>query len=100
MALLLDFYGPLLTPRQLELMQAYYLEDLSLAEIAGEDGVSRQAVHDLIKRAETVLQEYEEKLGAVREYEERRVLLNRLEEAIQRDDRTAALAVLDALKAD
>jgi uncharacterized protein len=66
-ALLIDFYGPLLTPRQQELMHAYYLEDLSLGEIAGEDGVSRQAVHDLIKRAEASLMEFEERLGFVAE---------------------------------
>ncbi|HEY3364758.1 MAG TPA: YlxM family DNA-binding protein [Symbiobacteriaceae bacterium] len=100
MTLLLDFYGPLLTPRQQELMQAYYLEDLSLAEIAGEDGVSRQAVHDLIKRAETLLQEYEAKLGAVREYAERRDKLIRLEEALRRDDRESVSALLEELKAE
>lgn len=64
-SLLFDFYGPLLTEKQQELVKQYYLEDLSLAEIAEGAGVSRQAVHDLIKRAESALEEYERKLGLV-----------------------------------
>jgi len=99
-ALLFDFYGPLLTPRQQELIRAYYLEDLSLAEIAGEDGVSRQAVHDLIKRAEAALHEYEAKLGFAAEYRRRQALLNELEEAVRRADRERALALLQELKAE
>jgi len=100
MALLLDFYGALLTPRQQELMRAYYLEDFSLAEIAGEDGVSRQAVHDLIKRSEAALEEYEQKLGLVREYRRRQALLEQLEEAIRRQDQAEALALVARLKAE
>lgn len=98
--LLYDVYGPLLTPRQQELIQAYYLEDLSLAEIAGEDGVSRQAVHDLIKRAEALLAEYEEKLGFVREYRARQEQLSRLEAAVRQRDQSTALKILDALKSE
>jgi len=96
--LLYDFYGPLLTNRQQELMQAYYLEDLSLAEIAGEDGVSRQAVHDLIKRAEAALQEYEEKLGFLREYQQRQEHLAQLEEALRNGNIDRALALLEAVR--
>ena len=99
MALLYDFYGSLLTARQQELMQAYYLEDLSLAEIAGEGGVSRQAVHDLIKRAEAALTEYEEKLGFVREYRERQSHLARLEAALEQGDQSTAKSLVDLLKA-
>ncbi len=62
---LFDFYGPLLTEKQQDLIKQYFLEDLSLAEIAEGAGVSRQAVHDLIKRAESALEEYERKLGLV-----------------------------------
>lgn len=98
MAVLIDFYGALLTPRQQELMQAYYLEDLSLAEIAGGDGVSRQAVHDLIRRAEAALQEYEEKLGFVREYHQRQHVAVKLEEALRRSDLQAAAALLEEIK--
>lgn len=99
-ALLYDFYGPLLTPRQQELIQAYYLEDLSLAEIAGSDGVSRQSVHDLVKRSETALHEYEERLGFVREHQRRQERLGRLEQALERGDTPAARAVLEELKSE
>lgn len=98
--LLFDFYGPLLTSRQQDLIRAYFLEDLSLAEIAGEDGVSRQAVHDLIKRSEAALFEYEEKLGFVREYRERQTALDRLEEAIRRQDHAEALDQLSRLRSE
>lgn len=99
-ALLFDFYGPLLTPRQQELIRAYYLEDLSLAEIAGEDGVSRQAVHDLIRRAEAALHDYEAKLGLVAEHRRRQALLSELEEAVRKADQERALALLQELKAE
>lgn len=100
MALLIDFYGALLTPRQQELMQAYYLEDLSLAEIAGEGGVSRQAVHDLIKRSEASLHEYEAKLGFVREYRQRQQTLALLEAALAEGDLVRARAAVEELKAE
>ena len=60
---LLDFYGPLLTPHRLEMMRLYCEEDLSLAEIAQEAGVSRQGVHDMLTRAAQRLFDMEEKLG-------------------------------------
>ena len=51
-ALLYDFYGELLTSHQKEIYEQFVLEDLSLSEIAGEAGISRQGVHDLIKRCQ------------------------------------------------
>ena len=60
---LLDFYGDLLSDRKRSVMDMYYNEDLSLAEIATEIGISRQGVHDLIKKSEEELRFYEEKLG-------------------------------------
>lgn len=63
--LLNDYYGGLLTAYQTQMLRSYYDDDLSLAEIAEEQGVSRQAVMDVIKRAELKLKEYESKLGLV-----------------------------------
>ncbi len=60
---LLSIYGGLLTDKQLETMEYYYDEDLSLGEIAENTGISRQGVRDFIKRAEELLDMYEEKLG-------------------------------------
>ncbi|MDD4593386.1 MAG: YlxM family DNA-binding protein, partial [Parabacteroides sp.] len=65
MIMLKDFYGPLLTLKQQDLMSLYYEDDWSLSEIAENRGTSRQAVYDVLKRAETALQEYEERLGLV-----------------------------------
>ena len=63
-ALLYDFYGELLTDHQKEIYEQFILED-SLGEIARDAGISRQGVHDLVKRCDRTLQEYEEKLHLV-----------------------------------
>ena len=60
---LLDFYGELLSERKHSVMDMYYNEDFSLAEIASEINISRQGVRDLIKKSEEELNFYEEKLG-------------------------------------
>lgn len=60
---LLSIYGALLTDKQLDTMEYYYDEDLSLGEIAENTGISRQGVRDFIKRSEEMLDLYEEKLG-------------------------------------
>ena len=60
-ALLLDFYGDMLTEKQREVMELYYNQDLSLAEIAENDGITRQGVRDSIKRAETQLLDMEDR---------------------------------------
>ncbi len=62
-AYLLDFYGDVLTERKKEVLDMYYNEDLSLAEIAEQIGISRQGVRDLIKKAEEELLFLEDKLG-------------------------------------
>lgn len=62
-SLLYDFYGQLLSKRQQEVMALYHEENLSLSEIAEEFGISKQAVHDTLKKAEQALNEYEAKLG-------------------------------------
>ena len=60
---LLDFYGDILSERKRSVMDMYYNEDFSLAEIASEIGISRQGVRDMIKKSEEELFFYEEKLG-------------------------------------
>ena len=62
-SVLLDIYGSLLTDKQREIMEFYYNEDLSLGEIADELGISRQGVHDAVKKGSDALDEYDEKLG-------------------------------------
>jgi len=68
MALLVDFYGPLLTEKQRNVWDLHYQQDLSLTEIAEVEHISRQAIHDLLKRTERILTEYEDKLGLVQRF--------------------------------
>ena len=67
---LLDFYGEVLPERRREMMDLYYNDDLSLAEIAETFGITRQAVRETVKKTETELHFYEEKLGLLRRFKE------------------------------
>lgn len=67
-SLLVDFYGPLLTEKQRNVWDFHYQQDLSLSEIAEVENISRQAIHDLLKRTERILSEYEDKLGLVERF--------------------------------
>ena len=69
-AMLLDFYGELLTEKQREAMDLYYNEDLSLAEIAEPLNISRQGVRDSIKRGEKQLFDLENTLGLAKRFKE------------------------------
>ena len=68
MGLLYDFYGVLLTRKQQRVFTCYYMNNLSLAEIAAEEGTSRQAVHDLLQRTEKILERWEDKLQLMNKY--------------------------------
>ncbi len=67
-ALLYDFYGELLTEHQREIYEDYVYNNLSVSEIAQEEGISRQGVHDLIKRCNKILEDYEKKLNLVEKF--------------------------------
>ena len=77
-SLLLDFYGELLTEKQRSCYDLHINEDLSLAEIAEQLGISRQGVWDNIRRAESALTEIEDKTGLMGRFEETRRALDRL----------------------
>ena len=68
LSMLYDFYGALLKENQQEIMEAYLMEDLSFTEIAEDRGITRQGVHDLLKRCDHTLRGYEEKLGLIEQY--------------------------------
>ena len=69
MSLLADFYGALLSERQQDVLRLYHEENCSLQEIAEELGISRQGVHEALKKAEKTLRDYEEKLGLYKKSE-------------------------------
>lgn len=65
---LFDFYGELLTPHQRKLCELYIFDDLSFSEIAEQEGITRQGAHDLVRRCEKKLLDYEEKLKLYEKY--------------------------------
>ena len=75
---LLDFYGDVLSERKRTVLDFYYNDDLSLAEIALEIGISRQGVRELIKKAEEELRFYEEKLGLAERFRKTQECAERL----------------------
>ena len=101
-SLLLDFYGELLTDKQREYCDLHWNEDWSLAEIAQQGNLSRQGVWDILRRAESALQGYEEKTGLVRRFLERRdeiaAIREELTELLPDDDKSRdILARLEGL---
>ena len=105
MTLLFDYYGELLTERQRACLDLRYNQDLSLSEIAQELGVSRQGVYDNLNRAESILQDMEEKTGFVRRSMETRKAVRQILSAAQQlasypDNTVSALAgdILSAIQ--
>ncbi|EXJ22530.1 Signal recognition particle associated protein [Alkalibacterium sp. AK22] len=99
---LFAFYRPLLTPKQQEYMRLYYGDDYSLGEIAEDFSVSRQAVYDNIKRSEVILQNYEDKLHLVEEFDKKQKLVDKLkayvEEKYEADNEL--LSLIDSISLD
>jgi predicted DNA-binding protein YlxM (UPF0122 family) len=83
---LLDFYGDILTDKQKQVIELYYDEDLSLAEIAEHSEITRQGVRDCIKRGEAVLFEMEEKLGLAKRFEEMKAQFSQILNAAKQID--------------
>lgn len=94
MILLYDYYGELLTKRQRECFELRYNQDLSLAEIGEELGISRQGVHDNLSRTEAQLQRMEEKTGCVRRDMQCRLAARQVQKAAKQlsgnDDKAVA----------
>ena len=102
MAMLFDFYGDLLTERQREFYDLYYNEDLSLAEIAENYGISRQGVRDVIVRAEAAMSEIEEKTHIIRRFHQSKAAIAAIDAAADKllraiDERSYGDAMLDEL---
>ena len=105
--MLFDFFGDLLTEKQREYYDLHYNEDLSLSEIAQNVGITRQGVHDIIARAESMMLETERKTGLVRRFIEIKAELIKATELAELlksrsaspEDRDAADQLIDILNA-
>ena len=106
MTLLFDYYGDLLTDKQKTYFDLYYNQDFSLAEIAEEEGVSRQAVSDALSRTEAILRNFEEKTGFVKKAAERAALVETIRKEAQnlltldraKESASAILSACDKIK--
>ncbi|MDO4554446.1 MAG: YlxM family DNA-binding protein [Lachnospiraceae bacterium] len=90
-ALLYDFYGELLTKHQKQIFEDHVLNDLSVSEIAAERGISRQGVHDMLKRCDKILSDYEEKLKLIEKFlrtKEKVETINHLANSMKDGDET------------
>lgn len=83
LSMLYDFYGALLKENQRRMFEASILEDFNFSEIALDEGITRQGVHDTVKRAVKQLKEYEEKLGLVAKFEEQKKLIKELRDKLE-----------------
>jgi len=92
---LLDFYKNILPEKQYNALDLYYNEDLSLAEIASEVGITRQGVRDSIKRGESELLKLEEKLMLMKKLESIEEKVNDIKEALKSEDLNLVMQKID-----
>lgn len=96
--LLYDFYGELLTEHQRRIYEDVVFNDLSPSEIAKEQGISRQGVHDLKKRCDRILEEYEAKLHLVAKFIKIRDMVGEVEQLAAECSRTRDLHLIDEIR--
>lgn len=78
LSMLYDFYGELLKNNQRQILEGYFGDDLSLAELADEQGISRQGIYDTVKRCSRQLEDYEAKLHLIARFEEARETVHQI----------------------
>ena len=97
-AMLYDFYGELLTKRQRQIYESVVFDDMSLGEIAEEQGISRQGVHDLVKRCDKILDEYEEKLKLVEKFRRTKAMVEQIRRAAEESRNKGDMSGLDEIE--
>ena len=95
--LLYDFYGELLTENQKRIYEDIRFGDLSLSEVAQASGISRQGVHDMLRRTEKALCEYEEKLGLVARFRKTNELADRIRHLVRQFEDTSDASLVEEI---
>lgn len=96
--LLYDFYGELLTEHQKHIYEDVIFNDMSLSEIAEEQGISRQGVHDLIKRCDRILAGYEEKLKLVQKFNQTKHMVEEIKELAGSYKKNGDITLIDRIE--
>ncbi len=97
--LLFDFYGELLTEHQRQIYEDVVFNDLSLSEVAEERGISRQGVHDMIRRCNRQLADYEEKLQLVAKFVNTRTKVEQIHELARQCSHTGDVKLAGEIEA-
>ncbi len=98
LSILYDFYGELLSAHKKQIFEDYILNDLSLGEIAEEQGISRQGVYDIVRRCSKELRDYESKLSLARKFQTVKDKLNSIKEIISDTKSTGELARISEIE--
>lgn len=96
--LLYDFYGELLTEHQRHIYEDVVFNDMSLSEIAEEQGISRQGVHDLVKRCDKILAGYEDKLKLVQKFNQTKKMVEEIKELAVSYKRSGDMDLIDRIE--
>lgn len=96
LSMLYDFYGELLNNHKKTIFEEYVLNDLSLTEIADMEGISRQGVHDIVKRCTKQLREYEAALHLVEKFRQMKEKLSMVQELLKQAETEADSKVFEA----
>ena len=97
--LLYDFYGELLTDHQRHVYEDVVFKDMSLSEIAEEQGISRQGVHDLINRCDRILAGYEEKLRMVEKFNQTKRMVEEIKTLAGTYKKNGDMSLIDRIEA-
>ncbi len=97
LSILYDFYGELLSDHKKQIFEDYVLNDLSLSEIAAEQGISRQGVYDIVKRCTQELRDYESKLSLVSKFQSIKDKLGNIKDIIKETTQTGNVTLLSGI---
>jgi len=96
--MLYDFYGELLTAHQRRIYEDVVFNDMSLSEIAAEQGISRQGVHDLVRRCDKTLSDYEEKLKLVEKFRQTKKMVEEIRQLTREYQQTQDMSLIQKIE--